>query len=316
MKNNTIIIAIICGLTAALLFLSPLSLGSMGLMMSSFTALPLFVVVLGFGTKIGIISGVVAAAVVALFMGPIGALSVLGATLAPALWIGHSAGLSRDDSGTQEWFPLSQILFRLMIISALIVIILGIATGYSRQWAIEQSTALIGQMLQLQGDAADSAVFVDAQTIEMRATDIATLIPIMMPVSILLLMVVNLRLAERIARHLNWLLRPREDLPSKVSLPTMACGIFAAAVAASFVPNDIALVAQAVAGAFGGGFAIVGLASIHFVSRGFAARPFLLPLVYVVLLFSRFIAPVFSLLGVAETLFHLRARFAGRSKST
>jgi hypothetical protein len=316
MTSNSIIIAIICGLTAAMLFLSPMSLGGMGLMMSSFTALPLFVCVLGFGTIIGVISGVVAAAVVAIFMGPLGALTVLGATLAPALWIGHSAGLSRNESGAQEWFPLSQILFRLAAISALIVVVLGVVAGYSQQWAIDQSTAMISELVQMQGPADGGTTFLDAQAIEMRAKDIATLIPFMMPVSILLLMVINLRLAERIARRFSWIPRPREDLPSNVGLPTIACGVLLAAVGMSFMNNDLGLVARVVAGAFGGAFALVGLATIHFVSRGFAARPFLLPLVYVVLLFSRFIAPVFAVLGVAETLFHLRARFGGRAKST
>ena len=133
MTNRSIAIAVICGLIAAVLFVSPLSLGSLGLAMSSFTALPLFIAVLGFGTVIGTIACAVAALAVGLFMGPISGISVLIATLAPAVWIGHSAGLSRDDNGVQEWFPLSQILFRLAVISAGIVLVIGIITGYSHQ---------------------------------------------------------------------------------------------------------------------------------------------------------------------------------------
>ena len=96
MTNTSILTAVICGLIAALLFLSPMTFGSMGLVMSSFTALPLFIAVMGFGTTIGVISCIVAAGMVAVFMGLIGGLSVLIATLAPAIWIGHSVGLSRD----------------------------------------------------------------------------------------------------------------------------------------------------------------------------------------------------------------------------
>ena len=86
MTNTSLLTSVICGLIAAFLFVSPLSLGGFGLMLSSFTAMPLFIAVLGFGTVAGAIACIVAAAVVTVFMGFIGGLSVLGATLAPAVW--------------------------------------------------------------------------------------------------------------------------------------------------------------------------------------------------------------------------------------
>ena len=317
MTSNSILTAVICGLIAAVLFLSPMYFGGMGLVMSSFTALPLFIAVMGFGTTIGVISCVVAAGMVATFMGPIGGISVLIATLAPAIWIGHSVGLSRNDNGVEEWFPLSQVLFRLAVISAAIVIAIGYMTNYSEQWAVNESIAMMGQVAEMQNQASEGAVSITQADIETRAKDIAGLIPIMMPVSILLLMVLNLRLAERFVRRRNWMLRPKDDLPASVDMPPLAAGIFLiAAAVAAIASNQIGLAAQVIAGAFGGAFALVGLATIHFITRGFAFRPFMLPIVYVVLLFSRFIAPVFALLGVAETLLRLRARFAGPPKST
>lgn len=318
MTNRSIAIAVVCGLIAAVLFVSPLSLGSLGLAMSSFTALPLFIAVLGFGTVIGMIACAVAALAVGLFMGPISGISVLIATLAPAVWIGHSAGLSRDDGGVQEWFPLSQILFRLAVISAGIVLAIGIITGYSHQWALDQVTAMMSQLavVQNQSGGTDGAVLITQTEIEARAKDIATLIPIIMPVSILLLMVINLRLAERFTRRRGWMLRPKDDLPTAVNMPPMAAIILLVAVVLSFMSNDLGTMAQVVAGAFGGAFLMVGLATIHFITRGLAIRPFLLPVMYIVLLFSRFIAPVFAVIGVAESLFNIRARFSGPPKST
>ena len=318
MTNRSIAIAVLCGLIAAVLFVSPLSLGSLGLAMSSFTALPLFIAVLGFGTVIGTIACAVAALAVGVFMGPISGISVLIATLAPAVWIGHSAGLSRDDNGVQEWFPLSQIMFRLAVISAGIVLVIGIITGYSHQWALDQVTEMMSQLavVQNQSSGTDGAVLITQTEIEARARDIANLIPIIMPVSILLLMVINLRLAERFTRRRGWMLRPKDDLPIEVNMPPMAAIILIVAIVLSFMSNDLGTMAQVVAGAFGGAFLMVGLATIHFITRGLAVRPFLLPIVYIVLLFSRFIAPVFAAIGVAESLFSIRARFSGPPKST
>ncbi|MGI9363638.1 MAG: DUF2232 domain-containing protein [Rhizobiaceae bacterium] len=316
MTSRTILIAIVCGLIAALLFLSPLTLGGMGLVMSSFTALPLLIAVMGFGTVVGIISGVVAAGAVAIFFGPLGAASVLFATLAPALWIGHSVGLSRNDSGVEEWFPLSQILFRLTIISALIVTAMGIITGYSQEWALNQSLSMMGQITELQQNNGDGAQLIDQAAMEARARDIAVLIPYMLPVSILLLMVINLRLAERFVRRRGWMLRPKDDIPATANMPSIASAIFVVAAIISFANNDLGLIAKVIAGAFGGGFALVGLATVHFVTRGLAARPFILPIVYAVLLFSKFVAPVFAFIGLAENLLHIRARTTRPPKST
>ena len=317
MTNRSIAIAVLCGLIAAVLFVSQFSLGGiMGLAMSSFTALPLFIAVLGFGTVISTIACVVAVLAVGIFMGPISGISVLIATLAPAVWIGHSAGLSRDDSGVQEWFPLSQILFRLAVISAGIVLVIGIVTGDNHQRALDLATGMMSQLAEMQAQTGENGALIPQADIEARARDIANLIPIIMPVSILLLMVINLRLAERFVRRRGWILRPKDDLPTAVNMPPMAAIILLIAVAVSFMSNDIGTMAQVVAGAFGGAFVLVGLATIHFVTRGLAIRPFLLPIVYIVLFFSRFIAPAFAVIGVAESLFNIRARFSGPPKST
>lgn len=316
MNSTSILVGVICGLIAAVLFLSPLSLGAMGVAMSSFTAMPLFIAVLGFGTYVGILAGVISAACVAIFLGPVGAASVLCATLAPALWIGHSAGLSRDDNGVREWFPVSQILFRLAMISALIVITVGILTGYSSDWAIQQSKEIMQQISGLQQQAGDETVVLDQTALDARARDIASLIPFMMPVSILLLMVINLRLAERFVRARDWMLRPKDDLPASVNLPVAATGVFLLAVALSFLDSQTGVAAKVVAGAFGCAFLLVGLATIHFVSRGWSSRILLLAAVYLVLILSFLIAPLLAVLGVAESLFNLRSRLTGGPRST
>ena len=310
MKNTSIQIAVICGLIAALLFLSPIPLGGLGMILSSFTALPLFVVALGFGTTAGIISGVIAAIIVGVFFGPLGAFSVIAATLAPALWIGHSAGLSRDDTGTVEWFPISGLLLRLAAISAAIVIVIGVFSSYSTQWATDQATTIMKQFVQIQSEANNGLPVLSDEQIASRAADIAIMVPFMMPVSLLFLMVINLRLAERFVRARGWMLRPKDYLPAAVQLPPLAAAILGVSVVGSFMSNELGLIAKVIAGAFGGAFLLVGLATVHFITRGVAARSFLLPLTYVALFLSRIIAPAMAIIGVAETLFRLRDRFA------
>ena len=67
------------------------------------------------------------------------------------------------------------------------------------------------------------------------------------------------------------------------------------------------------AGAFGGAFVLVGLAVVHFITKDVKGRAFILPLAYVALFFSTFIAPVFAAIGIAETLFQVRVRMTPRT---
>ncbi len=316
MKNTPYLIAVVCGLVTALLFFAPLSLGVPGMVLSTFTTMPLFVSVLGFGTLAGVVSGVVASLAVAVLYQPLIALSLAAATLGPALWIGHMAGLSRADDGTEEWFPLSTIFFRMTLMSAAIAIAFGMVAGYSTEWATQQFTAMMTEFVKNMREAGSQNIALDADEIARRSAAMASLIPLIMPVSILFLMVVNLALGARIARRQGWMLRPRDDIPATASLPVIAVAILAGASVAAFSDGMIGLLAKVVAGTFGGAFAFIGLATMHFLLRGNSARGLMLSVTYFVLLFSQVLTIFFAIFGLAETLLGLRARRAAKTPTS
>jgi len=315
MKNNPNLVAVICGLLAAWLFLGQVTAGGLGAVASTFTAMPLFVSVLGFGTRAGLISSAVAALAVGGFFGLSGAMAFILLTLVPTIWVGHMVGLSRDEDGEAQWFPISTILVRIAGMSAAIALVLGVVSGYSQEWAAQQISTVFSQFIEIQATAAGKPPLLSAEQIAIRSNSMASFIPVAFPASLFFLLVMNLALGERFARRRNWILRPKQDLPSELSLPIITVGILFFAIAASFVGGTIGLVAQVVAGAFGAAFIIVGLASVHHMTRGLPARGLSLTLTYMMLLFSRFMAPVLAVLGVAETLFQLRSRFAAGSTS-
>ena len=314
MNNKPILIAIACGLLAAMLFIGQATLGGLGMILSSFTALPLFVSVLGFGTVAGIISGAVTALIVGFFFGPLGAAVIILFTLLPALWIGHMAGLSRDDSGVVEWFDVKTIMFRMALMCAAITVVMGYAIGYTVELGAQQVSELMTGFVAAQQQAGATSVM-SADEVALRSAAIANLIPVGFPASLFLLMTINLLLAEKFARGRDWILRPKDKLAASVGLPPIAAAIFAAALVASFASGPIGLIAKVLVGAFGATFVAVGLATAHFVSRTWPARGFMLTLAYAALLFSMIMAPVLALLGIAETLFQLRARASSGPKS-
>ncbi len=307
MNNKPTLIAVACGLITAMLFLAPLTLGGLGFVMSTFTAMPLFVVALGFGTFNGIVAGVVAAVAVSVFTGFYGALAVGGATLFPAIWIGHMIGLSRDENGEAEWFPVSTILFRMALMCAAIVFGFGALIGYTPELALEQAQAIMQQIAAAQSQASGAEVL-SAEVIKEQSAAIANLIPLAMPISLLLLMVLNLILAARFARKRGWILRPQVNLPLETAMPQVAVGVFAIAIALSFLSGPIALIAQVITGAMVGAFLLVGLATLHFLTIGTPIRGVFLGITYFALLMSRTLAGVVALIGVGETLFQIRAR--------
>jgi len=314
MTPKSLLIAIACGLAAALAFVSPLSLGAIGVTLSSFTALPLFVVALGFGTIAGAIAGLVAAIIIAIFFGLLPALAVAAATLAPALIIGHLAGLVRNEVGVEEWYPLSGILTWMVMISAAIALAVLGMSGYSSSWAEQQALEVLRTFSAASTGGNGPAI--SEEVIARQATAIANLIPIAMPASVLLLMVINLHIAMIVARANGWVLRPKDHVPSQTALPIWMAGVFIASVTVSLLGGGLGLGAQIVAGATGAGFLLVGLATTHFLVRSFRGHSTMLIVLYFLLLISRYLAFAVALLGVAETLFGLRARRAAPPPST
>jgi hypothetical protein len=124
----------------------------------------------------------------------------------------------------------------------------------------------------------------------------------------------NLWLAGRVVRASDRLKRPWPDL-SALTLPPLVVVALAAAVAGSFLPDLPGFVCSVLAASLFTLYAMLGFAVLHMVTRGTAGRGFILAIAYgVVVPFSFFKWPLLamSMLGLAETAFGMRARFASK----
>ncbi len=311
MQNKTLLITIACGLMTAFLLLAPVRLGGMGAGLSLFALSPLFVAALGFGTIAGGISGLVAAAVVAFMTGLKPAIATFCFTLLPAVWVGHMAGLVNRDDGDETWFPLPIILLRMALLSAALVVALGIINGFDIDGATESLAKLYAEFYAGMAREGAAVPVPSEAALQATARQMIQLLPLAMPASLLIMYVINLALGARIARSQNWMLRPKDDVPATASLPTLAVAIFALAIATSVLGGTIGLAAKVVAGAIGAAFMLVGLAVMHFVTRGVAARGMILGIAYAATVISLFPAFLFVVIGLAETLVGIRARRTG-----
>ena len=122
----------------------------------------------------------------------------------------------------------------------------------------------------------------------------------------LVLAMVNLWAGGHVTRLSGRLVRPWPDL-SALMLPGWMALAFAAAVLASMLPDMAGLVASGFASAFMFAFMLLGLAILHGVTRGSAARPMMLGLVYLSLLFlSPISSMAVAMVGLAEPLLRRR----------
>ena len=311
MNNKPLLIAIACGLLTAFLLLAPLRLGLIGGLLSVFAVLPLFVSALGFGTIAGGISGLIAAAIVAGVIGFLPAVATFCFTLLPAVWVGHMAGLADHDEQGEVWFPLSTILFRIALLCAALVIALGVINGFNVETSSEALAKAYADFYKNMAQQGTNIAVPDDTALAATAKQMIGILPLAMPASLLCMYVMNLSLGARIARKQGWMLRPKDDISSSISLPMIAVGIFAAAIVLTLLGGTIGLVAKVVAGAMGAAFMFVGFAVMHFMTRGVPGRGGILFVAYFVTLVSLFPAFLFAIVGLAETLVGIRSRRTG-----
>lgn len=310
------LVGIGAGLASALLFVSPFGGTLLAIPLFILSALPIAIAGLGWGS----LAAAVAAAAAAVTIGaaiavPAGAIQ-LALFGAPMAWCCRLALLSRTDeeTGAVEWFPMGRILLHGAVATAVGLIVVGVIIGYDPEAMTTEITAALSEWLAQSPDGgppltpAELEPFVRFNVVAMPFTTGSLLV---------IVFVLNLWLAARIAEASGRLARPRERLWTAV-LPTEAVPIFIVAAVAALVPSAVGYAAGAVAGAFGGALALIGLAVIHATTLENTVRLLILTAVYVVLVFFGGLPIILlTLLGIAEVFFQIRARrFRGATPST
>ena len=138
---------------------------------------------------------------------------------------------------------------------------------------------------------------------------IARALPAMFAVVWLTVTLFNLWIAGIIIDASGRALRPWPDLHA-LELPNAFLLIFAASLAASFLPGLPGLLATGLAGALLFAYTLQGLAVIHVYSLGMQFRGVLLATVYLAILLLGWVAIVVAIIGLAEPSLGLRQRAA------
>jgi hypothetical protein len=303
------------GLVSAALFASASSGTVLGILVLFFLSpLPVAIAGLGWGWVAGAVAAVAGGLLVAVLGTGRAVLLYMMALGLPAAAMSHLVLLNRPlaaaghgASQAVEWYPVGRLvawaaLWAGCLAGAALLSIASDVDGLraALKTTFEQYLASGGGLPGMPGPALQEdqlKLFVELMVISFAGA-IATL---WMTAAIL-----NVWMAGHVARISGRLQRPWPDL-TEIELPRGLPIAFAIAIAATFLPGVLGLLASGFASAVLFAYMLVGLAIVHRLTRGMAARPLVLGAVYGALLFlSPFSNLLLALAGIAEPFSPLR----------
>jgi hypothetical protein len=312
-----LLIGLGAGATAALLFASVTSGVILSVFLFYLAPLPIMIAALGWSHWAGLMGAVVAAVLLGGAFGLFFFATFLATIGGPAWWLAYLALLGRPvaNGGGEhmEWYPPGRLVLWAAAFAATLVAVALVTFGGDEATIRSGLKDAVDHVLRLQsGSAPDAPLRFPGIQDSDRLVDL--LVVVLPPAAAMIAAITqigNLWLAGRIVKLSGRLARPWPDLTT-LSFPPMAAGLFAAVIAASFVPDLPGLVASLFAATLTLAFAAVGLAALHAMTRNFRGRTVVLSGTYGIIAIQGWPVLIMTLFGFAETLFGLRARTARR----
>lgn len=323
--TGPLLIGIATGLVSALLFAQASTGTVLGLFVLFFLSpLPVAIAGLGWGWMSAAVAAVVAAAAVALVGTGRAAIFHVAALGAPTAVLSYLLLLSRavpaHATGADapnphqphlEWYPLGRIvMFAALWAGVLSVMaVLSTASDIDGLKAILRTTIerLVRSGMPLPPGSPSSTI--GDREISALADFMALTMPGVIASAWMTIATLNLWLAGHVTRASGRLIRPWPDLAT-LQLPRFFPVLFAASIVATFMPGFTGVLASGFASALFFPYLLVGLAILHFVTRGSPLRGPLLAGVYMALvLFNPISGLLIALIGIAEPISPLKRRW-------
>src|SRR5262247_1888254 len=292
-----VLVGLGAGAAAALLFASVASGSITAVILFYLAPLPIAIAALGWGHLSGLIAAAVATTVVALLSGIF--FIAVPVIAFGAWWLGYLALLARPASNgggdALEWYPVGRLVL----------------------WAALLGTLVVAAAVPNFGTDQESLQAALRKTYEriLRDQALIDILVVAVPPAAAVFSTItngfNLWLAARVVKISGRLKRPWPDLAAW-TLPTSTPVFLAAAIAGSFLPDLLGILAGAFAASLLMAFAMLGFAVLHAITRGMSSRALVLAAVYAAAVVLGWPVLAMSILGLAEAAFNIRGRVARR----
>lgn len=271
------------------------------------TALPLFLAGLGWGWRAGLYGAVSGGLVIALLTNPMGGLLFAISQAMPAVYLTYLASLNRTDaSGGIEWYPIGRIVIAAALMAGMLALASVAMMGADAESVGKALRPLVEDFAQRQLPQLGKQTPMSPAEVDTMTELAVHVLPAATAVSWLGALLLNMWLAGRITRAAGSLERPWPDLAAIV-YPRVTPGLLAVAIVLSFLPGFLGLASGGFTGALLFAYVLMGLAIIHFNTRGASWRPFALWGLYAALFILNAGIPfVLAILGLVDSLKPLR----------
>ncbi len=311
------------GIASALLFLAALVQPFVAFILMFAAPLPLYIVGLSNGGLAALFSALIGALVIGGLLGGIhGVWFLVTIGLAPIVLCKlalmsrpspqqDAAGKARKDD--VDWYPMGRLVLWAAVIAGTLVAGSMLLAGTGSEGYVEQALVLLQQIRDADPRIAEVFAQFDNDALEAYFRIVFRLVPIVAAAGWTLASIGNLWLAAKILEISGRSERPWRPFP-KLDFPRPSVAALGVMLVGTLLPGSLGLIAEGYAAAFVTAFAILGLAVVHDVSRGFAGRIFVLTTGYLAfIMFNWLAALIFAALGIAETGFNIRARMNARA---
>jgi hypothetical protein len=271
------------------------------------TPLALFLAGLGAGPAMAALGGATGTILVYAVGGPAAALIFAASQALPVFALVYLASLNRvAPSGSREWYPEGRLVIAAALLAGAFATLTLIMLGGDAELLRSKLRDLLQQFVTNELPKMPDAPTVSADDIDQAASVALALLPAASAMLTMGSLLFNMWLAGRITLASGRLQRPWPDLPA-MTYPSGTPLLLAALVAAGFMTGLPGLIARAFAGPMFFAYLLLGLAIVHFITRGSTWRPFALWAMYLLLFVMNSLASLaLALLGLADAIWPLR----------
>jgi hypothetical protein len=270
------------------------------------TPLALFLAGLGVGPMTAVIAGLAGTAVVWAAGSAPAAIVFAASQALPTVVLVYLAQLNRTTAAGAEWYPAGRIIIAAALLAGAFSVLTLFLLGADIDQLRSTLRGLLEQFVNNELPKMPDAPVLGPQEID-EATSVAlALLPAASGISTMGSLLFNMWIAGRITLASGRLQRPWPDLAA-ISYPVGTPLLFAVATGAGFLAGMPGLIGSGFAGPLFLAYVLLGLAVVHYVTRGHPWRPFALWGLYLTLFVVNTLASLaLALLGLADAVWPIR----------
>jgi hypothetical protein len=297
-------------LQAVILYPSPITVVAFYL-----SALPIFIVALGWGLNASAVAGLSGSFAISMIAGPApGFAFLIGVALPPAVlsWLALRSRPADEAPPVEgepqvngrQWYPEGRLVLWAAMIAAALTSLGMLLIGASADSFRASLEGQVSQMITAMGEE------VEGDELDRMVSVIAFMLPVAAASIWLLATLVNLKLGARILAAFDRSPRPWARFGA-LTFPRRAVWLLPAALAAAMLPGMAGIIGSVFAAAMLTAFALAGLAVLHGLTEGMAARAPLLGGLYLALILLNWLLLLpLAMLTMLDMAFGMRARTA------